>query len=460
MIKSLTQLFNLSGAKWAFAREPEIIQRDVLKGEEIDVWCESKGLYAVSRILLQNGWHLVSGRRLGHPNDPWSNTHLRFRNHSKFFPELDVASGALRWWLISYLDQPAVFKNILPVDGVPYLTGSAILSILITRTALRGELEGERLHRARQAYRQASPEALEEWHQKCVDLIGWRLTMFLEKYLQTGEVPLRSSYRLIVLIRSLKSQKAYSRVWWKHAFQQALNQLILPWRRKMGGIFCIVGTDGTGKTTLAIKISDALKRNNLNAIYFYMGRAKGNTAIVNTIRSAVFRLSDLKPSPSRSAPIPGQKSINRHSRFLFNLGAILYWIEYWCRHLFILRLGNLRSHIYIVDRGAFDLLVMPGLWSSVQRFMSFLPLPEGLIFCNAPPDEIYRRKQERQLFEIKSHQNTYYNIYLNLRGRIPVLHLTTIKRFHESNLQLSIGMVISALNTKRGLVDHGILNEI
>jgi thymidylate kinase len=461
MLKEITNIFNQGGFDWAFAREPEVIHVDLRKGDDIDVWCESAGLFPVIHLLLMNGWYLIGGRQLGQQGRASTNTQLRFKKRLRSGPVLDVAVGSLRWWLVVYLEESKVIDNVSNHNNVPFLSGAALLSILITRVALRGELTGERLVRARRAYASSNERERETWFRHCAHLFGNQRASVIRGQIQSTGGSCSAPSRAGIICRALLSSSSDSVEILKSVCRVGMSRATKYFRRKQGGVFCIIGTDGTGKTTLAMEIRAALQKERIRTIYHYMGRAKKNTALIEGIRRVALHMvgSRSKRRLPNSSTVPeadrGHKSLALE--VLHNIGAVIYWIEYWWRHVLFLRLGCLRGTSFVLDRGSFDLLVMPHLCNPIRRLIGHIPIPDVLIMCDAQAEEIYRRKQERRLNEIRQQQKTYRKAYQGLKGQIPVLHLTTIEPLRKSNSQISIGLVLSAVHVKRGLIDKGIL---
>jgi len=460
MLNDIVELLNQSRATWAFARERETVQRDALYGEDIDIWCEIKGLSPVSETFFNNGWYLISGRRIGQKSSPWYNVQLRFKNSNNPGPMVDIAFGGLRWQLITYIGQDSIKRNINTIKGIPYIAGAPLLSILITRIALRGELYGERFSRARQAFFRAAPDDRDRWFDQCAELIGTCYTTRIVNYLQSKDNCSHLPSRRMIILKALLSQKAYSCDWLRHILYQTLNQLTRPFRRRCGGIFCVIGTDGTGKTSLSLQIQSALESQNLRCAYIYMGRAKGNTTVVKGIRNLFFSATTTEASVPDSTRVSGRVNLLRNQKLFSNIGALIYWVEYWWRHIFVLRFGNLRALNFVLDRGAFDLLVMPHLWPVVRKIIDILPMPDVLIFCDAPAEDIYSRKQERNIEEIKKHQMIYRDVCHKLHSQIVALSFTTTDNYRESNRKKAINIATSTILAKRGYVDHSILKNI
>jgi hypothetical protein len=461
VLEELTNILNQSGSEWAFAREPYIIERDCERGKDIDIWCESGGLFSIMHLLFSNDWYLNGGRHLGKLGQPHTNLQLRFKKRRSNGPVLDVAVGSLRWWLIVYLDESIVRRNVLKNGEVPYLKGVALLSILITRVALRGELNGERLLRARRALESATTKEREQWLLYSIGLFGQHRAYRMLMLIQSSGSRLSSHFKFSLIIKALLSSVMGPRLLIAGAIRTGYRRIASIIHRQIGVIICLIGTDGTGKTTLAYEIRDALNGDGYKAKYLYMGRAKNNTKLIENIRHLVLHYFQIFPknvepdSDSNSERENLKKA--RVSIFLHNFAAVLYWSEYWCRQAIKLRIGCMNKTNFILDRGAFDLLVMPHLWNNIRRLIKNIPIPDALILCDAPTEEIYHRKQERNLADIKIHQSVYRNIATKLFYKIPVLHLITIEAFREFNSQLSKSIVLSVLFAKKGSLDIEIL---
>lgn len=171
------------------------------------------------------------------------------------------------------------------------------------------------------------------------------------------------------------------------------------------GVFvALIGPDGVGKTTIATNLIKILENFFPKCCYIHSGyRMEGVPNIGGFLKS------DKKKSCDR-----GGKNNLQHENRVLEYSRVIYHICSFMLGYYIKVLpAKRRRELVIADRYYYDIVVNPSrknitLSSLFYRtFLPFVHRPDLLIILYADPQQIYRRKQELTLNEIKRQLNLY-----------------------------------------------------
>ncbi len=432
-------IFGEINGLWAFLREPEIIKRDSETLGDIDLWCEEKCFTAVIRRLILQGWKLIGGRSVG------NNYTLRFRHTKYQYPILELFSGGLRTGGIVYLKDKSITNNIYFKEGIPFISEESLLTVLITRVALRGALSGERLSRARKAWRSSSESSRENWSNLSSSIIGEKYTNKLSQLVSDDNNLISPPRSKLIFLAYLKQPHNICELAIK-AIRIYFHKLFYRNQKERGVMCCLVGTDGSGKTSLSDSLEKTCSSFGREVYQEYWGRTRGNVGIVKAFREIVFRVLDIfkidaRPNEDLDVVTKDKKEAIASGKPLYKIfvsvGACVYFVEYWWRY-FVTVVPRLRKGVIIIlDRGPFDFVVMKGALSFARKLGYFGPRPSLLIYCTAPADIIHQRKPERTISEITNHQLAYKQLYEDFSTKIPCILLMTIGNEEEHNILCS-----------------------
>ena len=177
-----------------------------------------------------------------------------------------------------------------------------------------------------------------------------------------------------------------------------------------GFTVAIVGADGSGKSTIANMIVDALPR---TAKYAYMGASiEASNVSLPTSRFLVYlkrrriarHIDDNRPLPPSDVMSDEIKESIPSGRIVKTLGLINRMAEEWYRQLYVWSF-TVRGLVVVCDRHFLyeycpdsEALVPADnrLSARIHRTMlsRFFPRPALTIFLDAPPDVLYSRKPE------------------------------------------------------------------
>lgn len=442
---SVASVFKEVGCDWCFLREPDVVEKDSVGGKDLDIWCELDHCGSVVRSLGRYGWQIEGGRCVGSQSSGWFNIVIRFSHPDSRVP-LEVFFGDLRWGVMFYLKEECVKADIRFVREVPYVTETSLLHILITRVVLRGSLEGERLARARVAWVDAKVRARTQWLEYFAKLLGEKIADQVVDVLEnkarrlstsrTGVVLSLWRGQLALLPRLAVKALGYGVNWFRNAVSRGRYWI------------CMLGTDGAGKTTLTHKVSTMLDGNVGPVRIFYWGRAKGNTRLVSYVRTLFLKNVG-----------EGQKSKKIQQGSVYRLAGFIYYAEYYVRFLFEVLIQRFRNRDVLTDRGVYDLLVMTQSTRILRWLVLHFPKPDMLLFCDAPVDVIYARKQERTPDVLKWQQSQYQAVIDTIDGQLLSTRLDTTRDISET-LELIATYIRWVRLAKKNKLDWAIMKHI
>jgi len=231
--------------------------------------------------------------------------------------------------------------------------------------------------------------------------------------------------------------------------------------RTMRGIVCsIIGTDGSGKSTIAEKVSESLASKGEEVIYSYWGRTRGHTKMVSTVRSHFLNLLNL--SEDKETINQNKSEFENFSlkklvlKLAISAAVFVYIFDYWSRYFSQIHKKVRRKVVFLLDRGVFDLAVMEKAYPISRVLYRICPQPDLVIFCYAEADIIRRRKAERSIEEINYQQKIYGSICREWRAKRRGLMLDTNLAI-EQNILRSLAMIEVVWASLQGKLDDQLI---
>lgn len=390
-------------------------------------------------------WNPPSGRRhelerslaralgaavVAHTDDPGRLTHTSLAVETEHgLAVVDLTSNDLRVGAVLLV--PAAQVRLVTTASGPRLAGVAAAADLLLRPLLRGRVPIEgRIDQARDAWHAATPA--ERRH--ATDL--WRRTMgraaldavrVLDGERATPSLARRARLRLLT---QTVQPHALSSTWRQRQTIRPAGRragpLGLPTR---GVVVALVGTDGSGKSTVSQELRRRLAALGFETADAYFGMARGNLPGVATARrwlgvpSASDATEAAPATPSSTVEAAGTSLDHPTAR---RLAAWFYAGEYLWRYATLVMPGRRGRRVVVCDRYVYDLEHSPWPGSRAAAWArAVVPDPDLLVLPDAPADVIHRRKPERPLAEQAAQQEWLRGVLASRPARVGELVVDT-----------------------------------
>ncbi|MEU4158275.1 thymidylate kinase [Actinoplanes sp. NPDC026670] len=328
------------------------------------------------------------------------------------------------------------------------LTGAAAVADLLVRPVLRGRIPGEeRLAEAVEAWAAAEPAQRSALARRLTTQLGAAVASDLIAIADGARpdpgLPRRARLRLAA--RSL-TPGTIGATW-------AQRRSVLPagpaagplGLRTRGVVVALVGTDGSGKSTVAAMLGDRLRGRGFATSAAYFGMARGNLPGVALARR-LLGVGSTAPDTRAADPRPGGLD---HSQ-LRRVAAWYYAGEYGWRYLRDVLPALVRGRVVIADRWVYDLRESPWPGSPAARVAELLvPAPDLLVLPDAPIDVIHRRKPERSRAEQREQQERFHDLLAEQPARHAEMLIDTSSPASADDVMTLVAAVIEAAHAPR-----------
>ena len=430
---TLTDALAASGARWAWQGPPDAP----------DVWVASRGPADLDIWWdPDEGQELALARTLAVRNPAVvarSDDPRRLRHLSLAFEVdgdlavVDFTRGDLRVGPVVLFPGAQVHVDD-PGDGSgPVLAGAAGAADLLIRPLLRGKLPpATRLAAARERWA-AAPDAEHAFAGALWQAELGALSAEIIGVLSGAEPAsdLHTRARKVLLRRTLAPAgvaAAWSQRWSVVPAGRAAGPLKL---RTRGVVVAFVGTDGSGKSTVADQLAARVQELGLPTASAYFGMARGNLPGVGLSRKVLgikTEPADPKPEPVAPDPDPGASDVLASEASdtatatapvtaatadlayptVRRVAAWFYALEYMWRYASTVAPAVRKRQVVICDRYVYDLRDSPWPGSRAAVFVQkVVPPPDVLVLPDAPAELIHARKPERTLSEQARQQREF-----------------------------------------------------
>ncbi|GAA2487806.1 thymidylate kinase [Winogradskya humida] len=400
LLKVLTEALDESGERWAWQGEAGAPQEWAADNgpKDLDIWYAGRPAPNDPVAALTRRYACA---RVADAHDPRRLRHISLAIGTPTgLAVVDITYGDL--YVGPVLLVPAAEATTDP--SAQRLTGIAATADLLVRPVLRGRIPGPaRLAEARAAWSAALPEHREALARRLTQQLGARVTADLVAIAGGAQadpgLPARARVRLAA--RSLAPDVVAATWAQRRAVLPAAGSAGPLGLRTRGVVVAMVGTDGSGKSTVAGSLSDRLRRSGFSTGSAYFGMARGNLPGVALAR----RLLGVGSTAPSTAPAGEKRQDHPRVR---QAAAWFYAGEYVWRYLSTVAPAVARRRVVIADRWVYDLRESPWPGSRAARVAELLvPAPDVLVLPDAPADLIHRRKPERALEEQRAQQERY-----------------------------------------------------
>jgi thymidylate kinase len=197
------------------------------------------------------------------------------------------------------------------------------------------------------------------------------------------------------------------------------------------GIWVVVaGTDGSGKTSVASRLTDRLA-----PCFRRRLKLHWSASVLPRPGSLVGRAARDPSRPHGAAP---------HGRVLSTLASLYHWLDHALGYIVRIRPTLVRSGIVVMERGYHDVLVDPLRYrlngsSLAQRLGRLLPRPDLTILLLGDPSVLHARKPELAPEEIERQQGRW----ARLEGDLGAVAVVDAGRPLEEVVAASLEAVIA-----------------
>ena len=164
----------------------------------------------------------------------------------------------------------------------------------------------------------------------------------------------------------------------------------------------VIGTDGSGKSTLVKALRSSLERFGLPVKAIYFGRVRGGLVGSSFVHGVAGRLVGRERQSKNSKEPASMSQLPSWSR---RLASWLYLFDYLFRHALVGIQRSISRKSVIFDRYSYDLHIMPDSSPLAAGFLtSFVPEPDIICFLDLPEQVILKRSMENEPAEVRRQQ--------------------------------------------------------
>ena len=421
---TVTDALTASGARWAWQGPPDAPDVWVAaRGPaDLDIWWDpdSAQELAVRRALAVRNPAVVA-----RSDDPRRLLHLSLAFEvDGDLAVVDFTRGHLRVGPVLLFPGSRVRVQDAP-DGIGcVLVGAPGAADLLIRPLLRGKIPpSARLAAARERWAETPTDertfATALWQEELGQLAG-EIIGVLDGAEPASDLNARA--RKTLLRRTLAPAgvaAAWAQRWSVVPAGSAAGPLKL---RTRGVVVAFVGTDGSGKSTVANQLADRLHVLGMPTDSAYFGMARGNLPGVGLARKLLgIKAEPADPTPPPAAPEPAAPEEHAASDgpepaatadlaypAVRRVAAWFYALEYMWRYASTVAPAVRKRRVVICDRYVYDLRDSPWPGSRAAVFVQrVVPAPDVLVLPDAPAELIHARKPERTKSEQARQQREF-----------------------------------------------------
>ena len=193
---------------------------------------------------------------------------------------------------------------------------------------------------------------------------------------------------------------------------EKFNLIVLNFR-KNSKVFAVIGPDGSGKSTFIDALIDSLK------FYYVQGESTVNFSLYHHRPNILPNLGAVGEKvgfkeQDKDFTNPHRAKLASKTSSIIRL--FYYWLDYIIGFYLLVGKDIIRGRFSVFDRYSYDYLVDPArirlnlpFWIR-NMFVKFMPHPKIVFYLDAPPEVIYKRKQELSLDEIYRQNKIFKNL--------------------------------------------------
>ncbi|MBK9740849.1 MAG: thymidylate kinase [Actinobacteria bacterium] len=435
-------------AAWQGARGAAEQWRFSTGPADLDIWCNDEASACLATALTDLG-----AARVQHADHPRRLRHASYAIETNDgLAVIDLTVGDLRVGPVLLVPEADV-RTTHDGLGAPVLTGIAAAADRFVRPLLRGRIvDGARLAQARTAWATTGETEREAFTARMRSQLGRSVAAGIATTLGGSNPPLdlKKKARTALTRASLRPASLSSTWQQRHTILPARGKAGVLGLTTKGCIVVLVGTDGSGKSTVAAEIDQRLRDIEIPTTSVYMGMARGNLPGVALARKVlgVSPAGDHAPTESVTATKTPSPDTLDHA-MVRRAAAWYYAAEYVYRYWRDIRPGLKNGGVVISDRYVYDLRESPWPKSRASRVAELLmPRPDVLVLPDAPDRLIHARKPERPASEQAAQQARFRELVESDPARTASLTVDTsgMSRAHIDPVANVVTAVVASLH--------------
>jgi thymidylate kinase len=413
-------------AAWQGATGAKDAWRTATGPADLDIWCDDAGFAVLDATLSR-----FHGARIQQSDRPGRLRHVSYAIETlQGLAVVDLTRGDLMVGPVLLV--PARYvqtAGAAAADGGPQLAGVAGAADRFVRPLLRGRIvDGQRLDQARDEWSRAERGSRTAFLASLRAQLGRRLARGIELVLDGDDAPstLARDARRALVAKSLRPSSLAATWSSRHTVLPAGSRAGVLGLRTTGCLVVLVGTDGSGKSTVASEIDARLTSAGLRTSTAYLGMARGNLPGVSLARKLLGVAPAGDGAPTKPETMAPTASGSLDHSTVRRVAAWYYAAEYLLRWARDIRPGLRNGGVVIADRYVYDLRESPWPGSAASRVAEFLmPRPDVLVLPDAPDRIIHARKPERTAEEQAAQQERFRELVRSAPARTESLTVDT-----------------------------------
>lgn len=411
-LRRLAREFDAAGAVWVLRGAPGELSRwcRARSPKDLDLWAPSEHTEAVIAGAIRSGGVPTCARRgIAGRRGVLSAMFMFLSPEGHPVGTIDISFGPPRAGAIEVGDEIEHAKHLARPAGFPVFSGTSVLTELILRRCVRGKpLDPTHVLYARELWAKLPlgdkvrfqaglrRRFQQDAERLCITALAEPDTDFpwqrLRNALLRGAV-----HEKPVLF----AEYAIDRLFFNRTPRR--RELYPGGARTLGTTIAILGTDGTGKSSLVEALTTAIRCFGLKTDRLYFGRVRGGVVLSDTLRSLVERL--LEPTSIEDSTEGAAQRVRPRERKLRWLASYAYVFDYGSRLLFRVLPLWAQNRMILMDRYVYDLHLMPHASATAARLAELIsPRPRLMFFLDVDPHVILSRRQERTFPEVLKQQ--------------------------------------------------------
>ncbi len=405
LTRKLFQAFDESGIRWVIRGLPGELFRwcRAKTRKDLDIWIPANDTEKAVAVVIAHGGIPVCSRK-GYLGHTWlrSIIFMFIEGNGTALAMFDLNFGQPATGLVNLSDEAYYIKSINRTIGWPYLSGGSALTDIFVRRIVRGK-------------KFPAPWVLSLraiWQKMSFDEKGAWIVRTREKFNT-------STVRQLQSILDSNIEQPFCG--WKYFYYSMLFVYFYKRPASLAGAICdilffgspprhrdlnpagakpsaltvaVIGTDGTGKSTLTSILTRNLKGFTLSCERLYFGRVRGGI-LFGSAMQGIFSFFFKNKEPSKHMiDIPrGMSHFEKTARWI---GSFYYVFDYLARFLFSVIPRLFKKYTIIYDRYVYDIYIMPGSCTFAAWLIEKLaPRPHILCYLDVNIDTIMSRRDER-----------------------------------------------------------------